>query len=80
MDRVNAILMTALTSALGMLPLVAATGAGNEILQPLATVVLGGLVTSTALTLLVIPALYAQFGKRLIPKQKTVLLNQKWSN
>ncbi|MFK8185446.1 MAG: efflux RND transporter permease subunit, partial [Phormidesmis sp.] len=67
MERVNAILMTALTSALGMLPLVVATGAGNEILQPLATVVLGGLFTSTALTLLVIPSLYAQFGKRLIP-------------
>ena len=71
LDRVNAILMTALTSALGMLPLAIASGAGNEILQPLAIVVLGGLFTSTALTLLVIPALYAQFGKWLMPKQKT---------
>ena len=69
LDRVNAILMTALTSALGMLPLAIASGAGNEILQPLAIVVLGGLFTSTALTLLVIPALYAKFGKWLIPKQ-----------
>ena len=68
LDRVNAILMTALTSALGMLPLAIASGAGNEILQPLAIVVLGGLFTSTALTLLVIPALYAQFGKWLMPK------------
>lgn len=68
LERVNAILMTALTSALGMLPLAMASGAGNEILQPLAIVVLGGLFTSTALTLLVIPALYAQFGKWLIPK------------
>lgn len=68
LDRVNAILMTALTSALGMLPLAIASGAGNEILQPLAIVVLGGLFTSTALTLLVIPALYSQFGKRLMPK------------
>lgn len=68
LDRVNAILMTALTSALGMLPLAVASGAGNEILQPLAIVVLGGLFTSTALTLLVIPALYAQFGKWLMPK------------
>ncbi|NER92746.1 MAG: efflux RND transporter permease subunit [Symploca sp. SIO1B1] len=68
LDRVNAILMTAITSALGMLPLAIASGAGNEILQPLAIVVLGGLFTSTALTLLVIPALYARFGKRLIPK------------
>jgi nickel/cobalt tolerance cation efflux system protein len=67
LERVNAILMTALTSALGMLPLAIASGAGNEILQPLAIVVLGGLFTSTALTLLVIPALYAKFGKWLVP-------------
>ncbi|PZO49590.1 MAG: CusA/CzcA family heavy metal efflux RND transporter, partial [Phormidesmis priestleyi] len=72
LDRVNAILMTALTSALGMLPLAIASGAGNEILQPLAIVVLGGLFTSTALTLLVIPAIYAKFGKYLIPKQKSL--------
>lgn len=52
-----------------MLPLALAGGAGNEILQPLAIVVLGGLFTSTALTLLVIPALYAQFGKHLMPQQ-----------
>ncbi len=67
LERVNAILMTALTSALGMLPLAIASGAGNEILQPLAIVVLGGLFTSTALTLLVIPAVYAQFGQWLMP-------------
>ncbi|PSB62322.1 cation efflux system protein [Chroococcidiopsis cubana SAG 39.79] len=67
MERLAAILMTALTSALGMVPLVIGSGAGKEILQPLAIVVLGGLFTSTALTLLVIPALYAQFGKFLVP-------------
>jgi cation efflux system protein involved in nickel and cobalt tolerance len=69
LERINAILMTALTSALGMLPLAIASGAGNEILQPLAIVVLGGLFTSTALTLLVIPAIYAKFGRWLMPKQ-----------
>ncbi|MGL5194766.1 MAG: efflux RND transporter permease subunit, partial [Chroococcales cyanobacterium] len=68
-ERLTAILMTALTSALGMLPLAIGTGAGKEILQPLAVVVLGGLFSSTALTLLVIPALYSQFGRRLKPKQ-----------
>lgn len=68
LERVNAILMTALTSALGMLPLAMSSSAGNEILQPLAIVVLGGLCTSTALTLLVIPAIYSKFGKRLMPK------------
>ncbi|MCH4903401.1 CusA/CzcA family heavy metal efflux RND transporter [Cylindrospermopsis raciborskii CHAB3438] len=73
LERINAILMTALTSALGMFPLAIASGAGNEILQPLAIVVLGGLFTSTALTLLVIPALYAKFGKWLRPKMEQQL-------
>jgi cation efflux system protein involved in nickel and cobalt tolerance len=70
LERIDAILMTALTSALGTLPLVLSNEAGNEILRPLAIVVLGGLFTSTALTLLVIPAIYAKFGRWLIPKQK----------
>jgi CzcA family heavy metal efflux pump len=68
MERLVAILLTALSSALGMVPLVLGSGAGKEILQPLAIVVLGGLFTSTALTLLVIPALYSQFGQFLVPK------------
>jgi CzcA family heavy metal efflux pump len=69
MERLVAILLTALSSALGMVPLVIGSGAGKEILQPLAVVVLGGLITSTALTLLVIPALYSQFGRFLVPKK-----------
>lgn len=68
MERLIAILMTAFTSALGMIPLVMGIGAGKEILQPLAVVVLGGLFSSTALTLVVLPALYAQFGRWLKPK------------
>jgi nickel/cobalt tolerance cation efflux system protein len=68
LQRLNAILMTALTSALGTLPLALAFGAGNEILQPLAIVVLGGLITATLLTLLVLPALYARFGRWLLPR------------
>jgi CzcA family heavy metal efflux pump len=69
MERLVAILLTALASALGMVPLVIGAGAGKEILQPLAVVVLGGLFTSTALTLLVLPALYTLFGKFMLPKQ-----------
>ncbi|GAB4371664.1 MAG: efflux RND transporter permease subunit [Elainellaceae cyanobacterium] len=72
MERLTAILMTAFTSALGMLPLVISSGPGREILQPLAIVVLGGLFTSTALTLLLLPALYAQFGRYLVPKQSGI--------
>lgn len=68
MERLAAILMTALTSALGMVPLVIGSGPGKEILQPLAIVVLGGLFTSTALTLLVLPALYSQFGRFIVAK------------
>ena len=69
-ERLDAILMTALTSALGMLPLAIGGGAGKEMLQPLAVVVIGGLFTSTGLTLVVLPALYAWFGRFVIPKQK----------
>ncbi|KAB8314334.1 CusA/CzcA family heavy metal efflux RND transporter [Tolypothrix campylonemoides VB511288] len=69
MERLNAILMTAFTSALGLAPLVIEGGPGKEILQPLSIVVLGGLFTSTALTLVVLPALYAKFGSFLIPKR-----------
>ena len=67
-ERLEAILMTAVSSAMGMAPLVISGGAGKEILQPLAVVVFGGLFTSTALTLLVLPALYAQFGRLIIGK------------
>ncbi|KOP28014.1 cation transporter [Hapalosiphon sp. MRB220] len=71
MERLNAILMTAFTSALGLAPLVVESGPGKEILQPLSVVVLGGLFTSTALTLVVLPALYAKFGKFLFRKRST---------
>jgi cobalt-zinc-cadmium resistance protein CzcA len=56
--------MTALTTALGLIPLLIATGTGSEVQRPLATVVIGGLFTSTTLTLLVIPALYRWFALR----------------
>jgi len=75
MERLNAILMTAFTSALGLAPLVVESGPGKEILQPLSIVVLGGLFTSTALMLVVLPALYAQFGKKLLPKRATAVVD-----
>lgn len=75
MERLNAILMTAFTSALGLAPLVMAGGPGKEILQPLSIVVLGGLFTSTALTLLVLPALYARFGRYLFPKRSITVVD-----
>jgi len=60
--RLRPVLMTALTTALGLIPLLFSTGTGSEVQRPLATVVTGGLVTSTILTLLVIPALYKWFS------------------
>lgn len=60
--RIRPVLMTALAAALGMIPLLFATGIGSEVQRPLATVVIGGLVTSTILTLLVVPALYKWFS------------------
>lgn len=60
--RVRPVLMTAFAAALGMIPLLFATGVGSEVQRPLATVVVGGLVTSTVLTLLVIPAIYKWFS------------------
>ena len=62
--RLRPVLMTALTTALGLIPLLYATGAGSEVQAPLATVVVGGLVSSTILTLLVIPALYKWFASK----------------
>lgn len=60
--RLRPVLMTAATTALGLLPLLFSTGTGSEVQRPLATVVVGGLITSTVLTLLVIPALYRWFS------------------
>lgn len=57
MERVRPILMTALVASLGFVPMALATGTGAEVQKPLATVVIGGLVTSTALTLFVLPAI-----------------------
>jgi cobalt-zinc-cadmium resistance protein CzcA len=54
--------MTAGTTLLGLLPLLLATGTGSEVQRPLAVVVIGGLVSSTILTLLVLPALYKWFA------------------
>ena len=60
--RLRPVLMTASITALGLIPLLFATGPGSEIQRPLAIVVIGGLVTSTALTLLLLPLLYRRFG------------------
>ncbi len=69
-DRVAPVLMTASAAALGMLPLAVLGGSGRELEQPLAVVIVGGMFSSTALTLLVIPALFKLF----LPKTRQVEL------
>ncbi|MEX0774920.1 MAG: CusA/CzcA family heavy metal efflux RND transporter [Phycisphaeraceae bacterium] len=61
LTRLRPVLMTALVASLGFVPMALSTGRGAEVQQPLATVVIGGLITSTALTLVVLPALYRLF-------------------
>ena len=62
--RFRALLMTAATTVLGLLPMVTAVGPGSEVQRPLAVVVIGGLVTATLLTLFVLPALYQWLSPR----------------
>ena len=62
--RLRPVLMTAATTALGLLPMVWASGVGSEVQRPLAVVVVFGVVTSTLLTLMVLPVLYDRLGSR----------------
>jgi len=78
-DRLRPVLLTAAAAALGFLPMAISTSAGAEVQRPLATVVVGGLITATALTLIVLPVLYAIFDRKghhpkLKPGKTTLLL------
>lgn len=76
--RIRPILLTALTDVLGFLPMAVSTSAGAEVQQPLATVVIGGMITATLLTLFVLPILYRWVESRsqpiVVPKLATVLV------
>ena len=62
LSRLRPVLMTALVASLGFVPMALATGTGAEVQRPLATVVIGGLITATVLTLFVLPALLSLFA------------------
>ena len=64
LTRLRPVLMTALVASLGFVPMAFNVGAGSEVQRPLATVVIGGIISSTILTLLVLPALYKWFPRR----------------
>ncbi|MEO6694671.1 MAG: CusA/CzcA family heavy metal efflux RND transporter [Ignavibacteria bacterium] len=67
-SRLRPILMTALVASLGFIPMALSTGSGAEVQRPLATVVIGGLISSTLLTLIVLPVLYGIFNKHANPE------------
>jgi cobalt-zinc-cadmium resistance protein CzcA len=62
--RLRPVLMTALVAGLGFVPMALNTGIGSEVQRPLATVVIGGVISSTLLTLVVLPALYSAFAPK----------------
>jgi cobalt-zinc-cadmium resistance protein CzcA len=68
--RLRPVVMTMMTTLLGLLPLALAQGIGAEVQRPLASVVIGGLFTSTVLTLVVLPALYSMFAGREVGKEE----------
>jgi len=69
-NRLRPVLMTASIAIFSLMPMLFAGGAGSEIQKPLATVVVGGLITSTLLTLLIIPSVYSWFEKRTVEGEK----------
>jgi cobalt-zinc-cadmium resistance protein CzcA len=72
--RFRPLMMTALTSFIGHLPMIYATGSGADIQKPLAVVVNGGIITSTLLTLIVLPTIYSLFATRFAPAKAGVEL------
>ena len=70
LTRLRPVVITALVASLGFVPMALATGTGAEVQKPLATVVIGGLISATLLTLFVLPALYARFGVQMRQRHK----------
>ena len=75
-SRVRPVVMTALMAAIGLLPAAISTGIGSETQKPLAIVVIGGLVTSTILTLLILPVIYALVYKLIHKRENRKLLKK----
>lgn len=69
LDRLRTVMMTAMVASVGFAPMALSMGVGAEVQRPLATVVIGGVISSTLMTLVVLPVLYALFG---VPKQRTL--------
>jgi cobalt-zinc-cadmium resistance protein CzcA len=76
LTRFRPVVMTALVASLGFVPMALATGTGAEVQKPIATVVIGGLISATLLTLFVLPALYARFGRSERPASEPIEAKQ----
>ena len=72
LTRFRPVVMTALVASLGFVPMALATGTGAEVQKPLATVVIGGLISATLLTLMVLPALYARYGRAVVAPKANI--------
>ena len=69
LTRLRPVVMTALVASLGFVSMAVATGTGAEVQKPIATVVIGGLISATLLTLFVLPALYMRFGAEMASEE-----------
>ena len=76
MQRLRPVLMTATVAAIGLLPAALARGVGSDVQRPLATVIVGGLITATLLTLLVVPSIYLLLERRFEGAHPTVPSDQ----
>jgi heavy metal efflux system protein len=79
LTRLRPVVMTALVASLGFVPMAIATGTGAEVQKPLATVVIGGLMSATLLTLFVLPALYARFRARSAMLERRATFRPPWA-
>jgi heavy metal efflux system protein len=79
LSRLRPVLMTALVASLGFVPMAIAAGTGAEVQRPLATVVIGGIASSTALTLLVLPVLYRLLHRDSEPLESVDSLREPWT-
>ena len=66
--RLRPVMMTALVAVFGFIPMMMSTGVGAEVQKPLASVVIGGIISSTLLTLIVLPILYSKFESKMVGK------------
>lgn len=76
-ERMRPVLMTATVAAIGMIPAASAHGLGSDVQRPLATVIVGGLITATALTLVLLPGLYYLIEERFLARKAKKAANSK---